>query len=33
MHFQRPSGRLDETMLFASAEGRWPVFSERVQTA
>jgi hypothetical protein len=22
MHFQRPSGRLDEPMLFASAEGR-----------
>ena len=31
MHFQRPSGRLDEAMLFASAEGRWRVFSERVQ--
>lgn len=33
MHFQRPSGRLDEPMLFASAEGRWRVFSERVQNA
>jgi hypothetical protein len=33
MHFQRPSGRLDEAMLFASAEGRWRVFSERVQSA
>ncbi len=33
MHFQRPSGRLDEAMPFASAEGRWRVFSERVQNA
>lgn len=33
MHFQRPSGRLDEAMLFASAEGRWRVFSERVNNA
>ncbi|WP_167648091.1 hypothetical protein [Mameliella alba] len=33
MHFQRPSGRFDEAMLFASAEGRWRVFSERVQNA
>uniref|UniRef100_A4WWK7 Uncharacterized protein n=1 Tax=Cereibacter sphaeroides (strain ATCC 17025 / ATH 2.4.3) TaxID=349102 RepID=A4WWK7_CERS5 len=33
MHFQRPSGRLDEAMLFASAEGRWRVFSERVKKA
>jgi len=33
MHFQRPSGRFDEAMLFASAEGHWRVFSERVQRA
>lgn len=33
MHFQRPSGRLDEAMFFASAEGRWRVFSERVLKA
>lgn len=25
MHFQRPSGRLDEAMLFASTEGHWRV--------
>lgn len=33
MHFQRPSGRLDEAMLFSSAESHWRVFSERVQRA
>lgn len=33
MHFQRPTGRLDEAMLFASAESHWRVFSERVQKA
>lgn len=30
LHFQRPSGRFDEAALFASAEGQWRVFSERV---
>ncbi|MEZ5721684.1 MAG: hypothetical protein R3D59_08450 [Paracoccaceae bacterium] len=33
MHFQRPSGRFDEAMLFASAEGRWRVFEERIKRA
>lgn len=30
LHFQRRSGRFDEAALFASVEGQWRVFSERV---
>lgn len=33
MHFQRPSGRFDETAFFASAAGSWRVFSERLTKA
>ncbi len=33
LHFQRPSGRFDEAALFASAEGSWRVFSERLVRA
>lgn len=33
LHFQRPSGRFDEPALFASAEGSWRVFSERLNKA
>lgn len=33
LHFQRPSGRFDEPALFASAEGDWRVFSERLMKA
>lgn len=33
LHFQRPSGRFDEAAFFASAEGSWRVFSDRVERA
>lgn len=33
LHFQRPSGRFDEAAFFASAEGSWRVFSERIARA
>ncbi len=31
--FQRPTGRFDEAMLFASAEGSWRVFTDRLEKA
>ena len=33
MRFQRPSGRYDEASLFASAEGSWRVFAEKLERA
>ena len=33
LHFQRPSGRFDEAAFFASAEGNWRVFSDRIERA
>jgi hypothetical protein len=33
MHFQRPSGRLDEAALFASAESHWRVYAQRIEAA
>jgi hypothetical protein len=33
LRFQRPSGRFDEAALFASAEGSWRVFSEKLKRA
>lgn len=33
LQYQRPSGRFDEAALFASAEGSWRVFSERLLRA
>jgi hypothetical protein len=33
LHFQRPGGRFDEAAFFASAEGSWRVFSDRVERA
>jgi len=33
LHFQRPSGRLDEAAFFASAEGSWRVFKEKLKKA